>query len=419
MTAVPAPMPSIPIEPAPPEPAAPTAPTAHADETADQADSGSARFAKVLAGVQGKNGRESSSSSSSSSTSHAPAKPDDRASASTPSPTPLPDATVSSLLAALANAITHAPTTPAPPMTATNGDITTPAPADENQTDPLAAIVAKVEGAPAIAAILVPPTLPSTPRTAGATVPTLVDMLREAEANAPRVPTAPATPVVPAVSESVIATLAAHAAPPNMPAPATPAPSVTTPTPALIAPTLPPPQPEKAAPAVPVAPLATAAAAPPHVELTTPVNTPSATAAASAPAPPPPAEQLVSVLRPLQRAADGSYQLRIELRPPELGRVDLRVELRDGVLHATINAEHPRTAELVRNALDDLRAQLDADGVRAGALNVGSEGAGAFERDADTPAAPGAGNQTPTGPVTDLTVEPTESESDSLLDVRL
>jgi flagellar hook-length control protein FliK len=102
---------------------------------------------------------------------------------------------------------------------------------------------------------------------------------------------------------------------------------------------------------------------------------PTESAAANPPpAPPAPAEQLRAVLRPLPRSGDGSYRLRLELSPPDLGRVDLHVELRDGVMHASIRAEHARTAELVRNALDDLRSQLDADGVRAGDLNVDDSG---------------------------------------------
>ena len=158
----------------------------------------------------------------------------------------------------------------------------------------------------------------------------------------------------------------------------------------------------------------------PRPEVASPPAT-TAPAATTPPAPPPPAEQLVSVLRPLQRAADGTYQLHIELRPPELGRVDLRVELRDGVLHASINAEHPRTAELVRNALDDLRARLDADGVRSGALNVGSGGAGASERDPDAMPTPTLVDATSasSAAVTDLTAAPVDLESNSLLDVRL
>ena len=87
------------------------------------------------------------------------------------------------------------------------------------------------------------------------------------------------------------------------------------------------------------------------------------------------------MIRPLQRGADGTYQVRIEMRPPELGRVDMRVEIRDGVVHASIHAEHAQTADLVRSALHDLRARLDADGMRSGQFTVDSQGAGSSNRD--------------------------------------
>jgi flagellar hook-length control protein FliK len=142
-------------------------------------------------------------------------------------------------------------------------------------------------------------------------------------------------------------------------------------------------------------------------------------AQAAAPAPPPPAaDQLAQVMRPLQRNADGSYQIKIELRPPELGRVEMRVELRDGVMHASIHAEHAHTEELVRNALDDLRSQLQNDGVNAGRLTVGDQrtnergngrpSLGDTPEDADG-AATDAGRATPVG----------STRSDTLLDVRL
>jgi flagellar hook-length control protein FliK len=149
--------------------------------------------------------------------------------------------------------------------------------------------------------------------------------------------------------------------------------------------------------------------APVHVEHTPP-------APAETPAP---AEQLVTVLRPLRRAADGTYELRIELRPPELGRVDLRVELRNGVMHAVIHAEQAGTAEIVRNALGDLRARLDADGVRAGALTVDSGGAQPRERNQNA----GRGRRREV-PSSVLDAAPTlahiaPTDPDSLLDVRI
>jgi len=144
----------------------------------------------------------------------------------------------------------------------------------------------------------------------------------------------------------------------------------------------------------------------------------TATPAAAATAPPPPAEQIVAALRPLPRDGQGSYQVHIEMRPPELGRVELRVEMRDGVLHASIHTEHAHTADLVRASLDELRSRLEADGLRSGQLTVDAHGAETSERDGDNAASepvddPGA---TPAETVNPLTAPTT---SDSLLDVRL
>ena len=101
-----------------------------------------------------------------------------------------------------------------------------------------------------------------------------------------------------------------------------------------------------------------------------------ATATTVTVAPPPPAEQLVSVLTPMRTAPNGTYTLRLELKPPELGRVEMRVEMRDGVLHASIHADHEGSAQLVRDALGELRDRLDAEGVHTGELTVSDGGVG-------------------------------------------
>ncbi len=148
---------------------------------------------------------------------------------------------------------------------------------------------------------------------------------------------------------------------------------------------------------------------------------PTAAAAPSAPAaapPPPPVDQLAAVIRPLQRSADGNYQLRIEMRPAELGRVDIRVEMRDGVLHASIHTEHQQTADLVRNALDDLRSKLDADGMRSGQFTVDSQGAGSSQHESTTASADRVDDPTKTASEANPVVVPAPT-SDSLLDVRI
>ncbi len=120
----------------------------------------------------------------------------------------------------------------------------------------------------------------------------------------------------------------------------------------------------------------------------------------------------------MQRSPEGNYQIRIEMRPPELGRVDMRVEIRDGVLHATIHAEHAQTADLVRSALDDLRAALEADGLRSGQLTVDSQGAGTSGRDAPT-TTPDRLDDTAALPTNPVVAIGAATKSDSLLDVRI
>jgi flagellar hook-length control protein FliK len=162
------------------------------------------------------------------------------------------------------------------------------------------------------------------------------------------------------------------------------------------------------------------ASAPATVDNTSaPAPTAAATAPAApdAPTPPPPAEQLAAVIGPLQRSSDGSYEIRISLRPPELGRVDVRVEMRDGVLQASIHAEHSDTAELLRGALDDLRARLDADGMQSGQLTVDAHGAGDSERDSQTPTQPLEDGIEAAPEISVATT--TATTSDSLLDVRI
>ena len=83
------------------------------------------------------------------------------------------------------------------------------------------------------------------------------------------------------------------------------------------------------------------------------------------------------------RRRPARYTLRLELKPPEMGRVEMRVEMRDGVLHASIHAEHEGAAQLVRDSLSDLRDRLNAEGVRTGDLTVSDGGVGPGSHDGE------------------------------------
>jgi flagellar hook-length control protein FliK len=155
-----------------------------------------------------------------------------------------------------------------------------------------------------------------------------------------------------------------------------------------------------------------------------------AAAAATPVVPPPPAEQLVSILTPLRTTPNGSYTLRLELKPVELGRVEMRVEMRDGVLHASIHADHDSSAQLVRASLNELRDQLAAEGVRTGTLTVsdgaigsrGREGA-ARQANGDGPRRDGSSEpgftDEPNRPTPGEVLPTLDSDTTSLLDVRV
>lgn len=150
-----------------------------------------------------------------------------------------------------------------------------------------------------------------------------------------------------------------------------------------------------------------------------------ATTTAATVTPPPASEQVVSVLKPMRNTETGTYTLRLELKPPELGRVEMRVEMRDGVLHASIHAEHQGSAQMLRDALGELRDRLGAEGVRTGDLTVSDGGVGSRQQeradasDARTPQ-PSAARGDDVNLVGTPNAAPTlETETTSLLDVRV
>jgi flagellar hook-length control protein FliK len=154
------------------------------------------------------------------------------------------------------------------------------------------------------------------------------------------------------------------------------------------------------------------------------VNTDAETAAAARTLPPP-SEQLVSVLTPLRMTQNGTYTLRLELKPPELGRVEMRVEMRDGVLHASIHAEQHNAAQVLRDALSDLRERLGSEGVHTGELTVSDGSVGSRQSGSGrTPESRGAQLDLPTNdsrePTDTPNLSPTlDPEATSLLDVRV
>lgn len=138
-------------------------------------------------------------------------------------------------------------------------------------------------------------------------------------------------------------------------------------------------------------------------------------------APEPPAEQLVRVLRPLRHGPDGAYRLQLELRPPELGRVELRVEVRDGLLNASLRVDNEAAAHAIRDALDSLRQRLEAGGIRPGSLHVDDGRAGAHRHDArdERPGPATAGDDDPPPSATPTATASGRPGTDGTLDVRI
>jgi flagellar hook-length control protein FliK len=85
-------------------------------------------------------------------------------------------------------------------------------------------------------------------------------------------------------------------------------------------------------------------------------------------------------------ASGGSSQIRIDLVPESLGRVEVRIEIRDGATTATLVAERRETLELLRadapkleRALTEAGVKLSADGVQFVSAKDDTQGQGRGE----------------------------------------
>jgi flagellar hook-length control protein FliK len=389
MTVVP-----IPVAPTPVETAAPDA---GADTEAAPG------FANLLDAAQGQDASESTGEAAG----DAPANGESSDASGENPANALPDATVLALLAALTG-VAPQPVTPEPVAVV---DVTAITDADVVATDAetVTAGISLVDGVDAAASagepVVVAPA--PAPDEAGEPGPAPSNTAPEP---APSTPTA--APAAPAAARPDAAIAAPVVDAPVVDADAAAAPVV-------VAPTAPQPDAEK--PARANAGAFTAATppvvAPTEARSAAPV---APTAPAAAPAPPVPHEQVVSVLRPLRRVADGTYELRLQLRPPELGQIELRVEMRHGVLHAALQADNPQAVEIMRNGLGELRSRLEAEGVRAGALTVDSNAAQMSQRDRESQREMRESGDPLGAPVENIaTVARPATNTDALLDVRI
>jgi flagellar hook-length control protein FliK len=72
--------------------------------------------------------------------------------------------------------------------------------------------------------------------------------------------------------------------------------------------------------------------------------------------------------------ASGQWQARIAVHPANLGPIDMRLELREGVLDVEFRAQHGMTRELLQDGFTRLREALEQSGVAVGRLT--SDGPG-------------------------------------------
>jgi len=79
----------------------------------------------------------------------------------------------------------------------------------------------------------------------------------------------------------------------------------------------------------------------------------------------------------------GKQQARIQLSPPELGHIDLRLVIDQGHLQAHLGTENPLVKEMIESNLSQLKQQLAGLGfvVEEFSVHVGADGRDFMDRD--------------------------------------
>lgn len=114
----------------------------------------------------------------------------------------------------------------------------------------------------------------------------------------------------------------------------------------------------------------TASAGPSHA----PVRTPADAGSAYAPLRPGAAGFAEAFCTRVQlEIAAGRAAASIEVSPPDLGPVELRILVADGAAHVACSAPHPAVREAIAQALPQLRDMLAAQGLALGETSVGTE----------------------------------------------
>jgi flagellar hook-length control protein FliK len=135
----------------------------------------------------------------------------------------------------------------------------------------------------------------------------------------------------------------------------------------------------------------------------------------------PPHQQIVSVVEPLRRRGDGSYQVTLRLNPEDLGPVDLHVQLHHDAIELHMHTDHDHARAMLNEHLGDLRHELTEAGFRPTTVDV-SDGRSRQQSPTfstpQTPTGPSTGVSTASQPVAPVTVGATSQSTDNL-DVRI
>ena len=75
----------------------------------------------------------------------------------------------------------------------------------------------------------------------------------------------------------------------------------------------------------------------------------------------------------LQNAQNGSQRISLQLTPEDLGRVTIALSMHKGELTATITAENQESASVLGEQLAELKASLEAEGIKVKELDVQTE----------------------------------------------
>jgi len=136
-------------------------------------------------------------------------------------------------------------------------------------------------------------------------------------------------------------------------------------------------------------------------------TTVTATAPAAPPLAPgtPAAAQVAMHVLPLRLDADGVHRLTVHLHPADLGLVSLVAEVRDGAVHLQLAGATEAGREALRDALPDLRRELQQGGFSRCSLDLGQDAPSGGHPYGREPSERAPSFPTPSNPIHQSTVD--------------